>query len=127
MNGNFYDICVLEWCKLFADKNDKHCWLKLIEDKESFKTALLENIDLNENEFENYATSMRKYRDKFVAHLDSEYTAQLPRLEIADKAVEYYYTQLVDLNGKMEFLGTLPRDIIAYKNQCKAAGVEVYS
>ncbi|HKI44605.1 MAG TPA: hypothetical protein VKA08_04635, partial [Balneolales bacterium] len=33
VNGNFYDICVLEWCKLFADKNDKHCWLKLIEDK----------------------------------------------------------------------------------------------
>jgi hypothetical protein len=24
VNGNFFDICVLEWCKLFADEKGKH-------------------------------------------------------------------------------------------------------
>jgi hypothetical protein len=28
-NGNFLDICVLEWCKLFGDKKGKHHWSRV--------------------------------------------------------------------------------------------------
>ena len=31
-NGNFADITVLEWCKLFADERGKHHWAKVIKE-----------------------------------------------------------------------------------------------
>jgi hypothetical protein len=36
-NANFIVICVLEWCKLFADKQGKHYWKKIVTDAESFE------------------------------------------------------------------------------------------
>jgi hypothetical protein len=30
--GNFIEICVLEWRKLFADPKGKHHWSKIISD-----------------------------------------------------------------------------------------------
>ncbi len=29
-NNNFIDMCVLEWCKLFADMQGKHHWSKIV-------------------------------------------------------------------------------------------------
>ncbi|MCD4674473.1 MAG: hypothetical protein K8S18_00550 [Desulfobacula sp.] len=37
VNGNFIDICVLEWCKIFGDLRGKHSWKKAISDPKSFK------------------------------------------------------------------------------------------
>jgi hypothetical protein len=39
VNGNFLDICVLEWCKLFGDKRSKHYWEKLFQIQEFSKAA----------------------------------------------------------------------------------------
>ncbi len=41
INGNFMDICVIEWCKLFGDTRGKHYWGKVITEKDKFLTGLL--------------------------------------------------------------------------------------
>jgi hypothetical protein len=41
VNGNFLDICVLEWCKLFADQRGKHYWGTIVKDPAGFKAGLL--------------------------------------------------------------------------------------
>ena len=58
-NGNFLDICVLEWCKLFVDKRGKHHWRKVITDQASFYDGLLQAVNLTEAEFEAYIEIMR--------------------------------------------------------------------
>jgi len=127
VNGNFYDICILEWCKLFADKNDKHCWMKVVDDKESFERRLIESLGLSPDEYREFVESIRRYRDKFVAHLDSDPTAQLPHFEIAERVIIFYYNYLVEKNKTEEFLGTLPKNIRAYRDKCTFAGLEIYS
>lgn len=94
-NGNFLDICVLEWCKLFADKRGKHHWRKTITDQDAFFTELLRTLKLTEAEFESYIDAMRTYRDKFVAHLDLEETMYPPKLRTARKSVSFLYGYLL--------------------------------
>ena len=49
--GNFLDICVLEWCKLFGEKRGKHYWREIISDPDSFFQELLNETGLTETEF----------------------------------------------------------------------------
>ena len=30
LNGNFFDTCVLEWCKLFGEQRGKHFWKRIV-------------------------------------------------------------------------------------------------
>ena len=94
-NGNFLDICVLEWCKLFVDKRGKHHWRKVITDQASFYDGLLQAVNLTEAEFEAYIEIMRIYRDKFVAHLDAEEIMHPPKLRVARKSVSFLYDYLI--------------------------------
>ena len=95
-NGNFLDIAVLEWCKLFADTRGKHFWRKAITDDVSFQEGLLAEIGLSETEFEDYVNQMRTYRDKFIAHLDSEEVMHIPLLQSAVNSTVYLYDYLLE-------------------------------
>jgi hypothetical protein len=94
-NGNFLDICVLEWCKLFGDKQAKHHWRKVVTNQDVFFTGLLQSLKLTEVELESYIETMRTYRDKFVAHLDTEEVMYPPKLRTARKSVSYLYEYLL--------------------------------
>ena len=94
-NGNFLDICVLEWCKLFGDQRGKHHWKKVISKKEKFFNELLNELEITEEKFDSYIDVFRTYRDKFVAHLDSENTAYPPGLEIAKNSTIFLYNYLL--------------------------------
>jgi len=94
-NGNFIDICVLEWCKLFADKKGKHYRENVVADKAGFEAELLKHLGIDEAAFEKEIERMRQYRDKFLAHLDSEEIMNIPDLEIPKKAAWFYYAYLV--------------------------------
>lgn len=94
-NRNCMDHCVLEWCKLFADSKDKHCWRNVVSNPKDFNDSLLEQLGVTSSEFEDEIRTMRCYRDKFVAHLDSERTMNIPALELAYKSVAFYHAQLV--------------------------------
>ena len=40
-HSNFFDISVLDWCKLFADrKNGKHHWRRVVENPDRFEADL---------------------------------------------------------------------------------------
>ena len=86
-NSNFLDVCVLEWCKLLADKDEQHHWKRIVTNPIGFKISLLDDLKLDEAEFKEYINVMRAYRDRFVAHLDSENIMKIPKLDVAKKAV----------------------------------------
>lgn len=91
VNGNFMDICVLEWCKLFADQRGKHFWGKVISDQSRFQHGLLQELGISEQDFLECVGKVREYRDKFVAHLDSEEIMKLPVLDVIKKSVSFLY------------------------------------
>jgi hypothetical protein len=95
VGDNFLDIAVLEWCKLFADSRGKHFWRKTISDPAAFWDGLLQKLGQSEAQFDDFVNQMRTYRDKFVAHLDSEEVMHIPRLDVAINSVVYLYDYLL--------------------------------
>jgi hypothetical protein len=104
-NGNFLDACILEWCKLFAgDTKSKHHWRRVITDQTTFYNNLLIAIGLTDAQFSSYREEMLRYRDKFVAHLDSEKIMHIPRLRLARKCVAYLYDYLLRIEDNRNVL-----------------------
>lgn len=93
--GNCTDIAILEWCKLFADRGDKHHWSCIVTDPAAFQPWLLGQLGVEDAVYSDYVISVRRYRDKFVAHLDSDNTMDIPLLDIAARAVFFYHQHLV--------------------------------
>lgn len=87
-------MCVLEWCKLFGEKrNDHYSWKQIIKDP-TFKTDLLRHLELDEAAFEKKRKIFRDYRDQWVAHSDKKREGLYPALDIAKKAVWFYYERI---------------------------------
>lgn len=86
----------MEWCKLFGDIRGKHHWKKVVTDEKSFYRNLLQEVGLSESEFDSYIEEMKTCRDKFVAHLDSENIAQIPKLEVTHNSASYLYDYLLE-------------------------------
>ena len=86
MSGNCIDMCVLESCKLFANPKEKHHWGRIVADPEGFRVQLTNDLGIDEVAFQKQIEVMRQYRNKFLAHLDSDEVANIPALDIAKKA-----------------------------------------
>lgn len=130
-NGNFLDQCVLEWCKLFGDETGEHYWAKIVSDPASFENSLLSSLGVSTSEFKTYIEKIRRYRDKFVAHLDSDKVMNIPDLEIARKAVLFYQgyvlkeeAQVSDLLGPRPELNPCYDLISLYQNRMDEARAE---
>ena len=97
-NNNFLNTCVLEWRKLFADRKGQYHWRRIVTERDQvgFNRGLLDNLGLDETAFQSYIDTMRTYRDKFVAHLDSENNMTVPALDAAKKAVWFYHSHVVN-------------------------------
>lgn len=70
VNSNMLDIAVLEWCKLFADRQARHHWKRVVRDEHEqkrFLGAVLAATRVSLNERQRYLDDVRVYRDKFVA------------------------------------------------------------
>jgi hypothetical protein len=39
-HGNFFDISVLDWCKLFADRKGEHHWRRVVDEDDRFRADL---------------------------------------------------------------------------------------
>jgi hypothetical protein len=107
-NGNFLDHCVLEWCKLFADDRGKHHWRKVVTDQDNFIAGLLNSVRLTAVEFEAYADEMRRYRDKFIAHLDLDEVMYIPKLRLARQCVTYLYEHVLANEDDGDFFPEAP-------------------
>jgi hypothetical protein len=108
VNGNFIDACVLEWCKLIGDAKGQHCWERVVSDKAKFKAELFKHLNVSESQFEKFRLEMREYRDKFIAHLDSELVMNIPTLDLARKSVEFYHAYIVANEAQSGDLSGLP-------------------
>jgi len=124
-NGNCLDLCVLEWCKLFADKKGRHHWSKVVLGA-SFEADLLNHLNMNAAEFEAYMAAMRHYRDKFVAHLDEEGVMNIPRLDAAQAAVSFLYNHIVANSAPGDLRGLPSGDIQRGYEECLAEARSIF-
>ena len=104
VNGNFIDMCVLDWCKLFGERKGEYCWKNIVTDAASFKIDLLLHLGLDEEAFNKEIHIMREYRDKWVAHLDLEQTGFRPMLDVAKKSIWFYYAHIMKHEAESAYL-----------------------
>lgn len=119
VQGNFIDIAVLEWLKLFGDHKDKHHWKKVVDDKEAFKKDMLISCEITEDNLAQCRESFKAYRDKSIAHLDSGETMNIPTLDVPLPLAlaKYYYRYVANELGETG-LRKLPRNIEHYYQRC---------
>ena len=115
VNGNCFDLCVLEWCKLFGENRGEHYWGQVVSDPKTFEAALYPAIGMDAAGFEAYRVKTRGYRDKFIAHLDADLIAWLPHLGPAWASVRFYHEYVVKNEAKPEVFRNLPLDLNAYQ------------
>jgi hypothetical protein len=99
VSANFLDISVLEWCKLLGDEKDKHFFRNVVTDPAAFEASLLAHLGMTASDFGDLAKKMRRYRDKFVAHLDSDAKMDIPRLTDALAANSFYHGHIVTVEA----------------------------
>ena len=127
VNGNFLDVCVLEWLKLFGEKNGKQSWENVITENDVFKKDLLKTLKITEDEFSLYINQMRKYRDKFIAHLDSDKVADIPNLQIALESVIHFYNYLLANEEENDCFIDAPIEASIYYSSMQLEAQIVYS
>lgn len=126
-NGNFLDICVLEWCKLFGEKRGEHNWRRVVTDQTKFFAELLRAVRKTEVEFDAYSVEIRTYRDKFVAHLDSEEVMNIPKLRVARKSIAFLYAYLLANEEEENCFHDAPPKAWRFYKQFASQGRSVYS
>ena len=130
VNGNFIDICVLEWCKLFAEeKKGKHYWGKVITDVAVFFTGLLNSVGMTKNQWEIYMKKMLTYRDKLVAHLDDvdlEEKIYFPELNVACQSAAYLYDYLRSHEDEGDFFIGFPDTALSFYMRFLNEGKLIY-
>jgi len=111
LNGNFLDVALLEWCKIYGDPRGTHYWGKVLSDPDGFERSLLQKIGVTHDDFATYIKSVRLYRDKFVAHLDSELVAHIPKLDLALESAKFLleYVHLSEDQGN--YFEGIPKDV----------------
>jgi hypothetical protein len=129
-NGNFLDLCILAWCKLLGDHKGRHFWRRIVADAVAFESGLLAHLNMTNEEFGVVVDAIRHYRDKFVAHLDSDLVMQIPTLSAAQSAVWFYHDYIVRYEATAGELNGLPHatadNLALGYSQCIEEAVEVY-
>ena len=130
VHNNALDMCVLAWCKLFGKVNDQHAWQKVVSDSAAFELNLLKHVGASAVEFNKFRDAMFGYRDKFVAHLDSLRKMSIPKLELAQKSVNFYCAYVAEHEAQVGDLRGLPDSALKLKlgyEQCESEAEAVYS
>jgi hypothetical protein len=106
LNSNAIDMLVLEWCKLFTDKDGKgeHGWRTVVTDSAAFHAALLQRLNVTADAFAANAKAIKTYRNNFVAHLGTLQIMDIPTLDMAYEAVRFYHEHVVTKEAKPEHL-----------------------
>lgn len=125
-NNNFLDIGVLEWCKLFGDTGDRHHWTNVVTDEARFLAGLPHETAASAAEFDTYISEMRRYRDKFIAHLDNDLVMHIPALDIAAHSISYLYGYLRAHEDAGNGLQGFPASAAEYSGQCSREAERVY-
>lgn len=122
---NCLDVCILEWCKLFADPHDPHHWQNVVSTPAAFQGDLYKRLRVSAERFDAYRVSTRRYRDKFLAHLDSDLVMEIPTLDLALSAACIYYSHVRDVECLAQTARSFPRDLFDYDGESKMEAAEV--
>jgi hypothetical protein len=114
VTSNCLDVCILEWCKLFADPHDPHHWRNVVSTSAAFEEDLYKRLRVSAARFEAYRVAMRRYRDKFLAHLDSDLVMGIPTLDLALSAACIYYSRVRDVECRAQSARSFPQDLFDY-------------
>jgi len=125
--NNFLEIALFEWRELFADQRATHHWKKLVTNQDAFLSALLQNLSINEHEFDAYVKEMRVYRDKFIAQTDEQNEAQMPDLSIAIISCQQLYQSLLDDGNDGNVFPNAPPSAESYFLEHQAQGKEAFA
>jgi hypothetical protein len=115
--NNFFDMAILEWCKVFGADSEYTHWKTLVKDHISFRQELLKSLEISQFDWEAYWKDIKNYRDKFIAHHQRDlHRTHYPRLNIAVKSSFYYYYKwlIIKLNQLNIYLLDLPDDLEDY-------------
>jgi hypothetical protein len=94
--NNFFDIAVLEWCKVFGSRAEGTHWSNYVKDQEVFRKGLLGKIGMSEAAWQIYWESIKNYRDELLAHhQSSSKVSSYPELGHMLTACYYYYGILI--------------------------------
>lgn len=116
--GNFLDMAVIEWCKLFGnDQLEKHHWKKVVKDKARYKIQLLKMFEEGEVGWKAYWDGLQTYRNKFAAHLDEDNQYIVPYLHKAHELVINHYNYLLEHEVAEGFFREPPPNIQTYYQQ----------
>lgn len=124
--GNFIDTSILEWSKLFGDEKGKHHWKRIVDNEAMFKSRLMNDIGISEAQWRESWKQIKDYRDKFIAHLDSEDTMYIPQMDIPFRMVNFLYDELKTYNTDPSVLAGLPSNMSEYFDHCYKEGLVVF-
>jgi hypothetical protein len=125
VTSNCLDVCILEWCKLFADPNDPHHWRNVVSIPSKFEGDLYKRVRVSSSRFEAYRIATRRYRDKFVAHLDSDLVMEIPTLDLALTAARIYYSHVREVECGPQTARSFPQDLFDYYAESNMAAARV--
>ena len=117
LKGNCLDVAVLEWCKLFGERDGKHSWQRICANQEQFRKDLVAELGITNDEWDQSWTELRSYRNAFVAHLDDELTMHIPEMSLPIRMVAFYYEYVMSLDEGSFFTG-FPLDLYIYYDEC---------
>jgi len=86
----------------------------------------MNHLGVDETGFEREIVVMRLYRDKFLAHLDSEEVMNIPGLDVAKKAVWFYHAYVVRHEVQPGDLAGLPIELDVGYAQCEDEAQGIY-
>ncbi len=118
---------MLEWCKLLGDEKGKHFWRSVVTNADKFESGLMQRLGIGNDQWEAFCKEMRTYRDRFVAHLDSDLTMHIPKLELGKSSVSYYYTYLTQEENDGVTFRDLPTSIDTYYAKCENDSKNTYN
>lgn len=127
INGNFMDMAVLEWCKLFGEtRHEPQHWQRVIlcvDQRREFKAGLVKALGCSNGDWNATRRRCLAYRNDFLAHLGSEPTMLTPMLDPVLKSAAHYY----EFIRTTEMPSADPADIHAFYETCSKAGAEYYA
>lgn len=117
VTGDLLDICVLEWCKLFGNRNGKYHWKQVTLDPTSFLSALLNTHHLSQKELDAIYGEIKRYRDDFVAHTEESEITQVPAMSTPYLLVSFLYERTLHDFPHLRARDSLPTDLSAYYDE----------
>jgi hypothetical protein len=134
VSNNFLVQCILDWCKLFVDKKrvkktavfGEHHWKSIVSDPSAFEVALFRHMQFDALNLDGLTRKIGHYRNKFVAHIDTERVMHVPELTPAWRGVCLYHEYVLKYETESGDFWNLPNDLRHYSEFCMSEGQWVY-